>query len=214
MRIPAPHGHLEADLKPAEGDARGAAIVCHPHPQHGGTMHTKAVFRTAQALAEVGFDVLRFNFRGVGTSTGSYGGGQGEEEDLRAALDWQERHTPDVPVLLGGFSFGARVALTVGVSDSRARALLGLGLPLAMYDFGFLNGAQKPVLLVQGEDDEYGDGVVLRSLVDRFSGTIDVQAISGADHYFNNRFEELKSVVKEYFTCGAGAAPFRQPAST
>ena len=173
-------------------------------------MHTKAVFRAAQALAEIGFDALRFNFRGVGTSTGSYGGGPGEEEDVCAALDWLDERSPNVPILLGGFSFGTKVGLTVGVSDSRAKALLGLGLPLSMYDFGFLEGISKPLLLVQGEGDEYGGEEALRGLVARMSGPITVQTISKADHYFNDHFEELQDSVREFFTRGPGAAPFNE----
>lgn len=171
-------------------------------------MHTKAVFRTAQALSEVGFEVLRFNFRGVGTSTGTYGGGEGEKEDAEAALDWLRAQRPGLPVLLGGFSFGAKVGLTLGAADARAQALLGLGLPIAMYDFSFLDGLDKPTLLVQGENDEFGGGDALQELVRRMSGPITARTIRGADHYFNGRFEELQSVIREYFTDGSGGSVF------
>ena len=201
-------------MRSAEGPLRGAAVVCHPHPQHGGTMHTKAVFRAAQALAGVGFDALRFNFRGVGTSTGSYGGGPGEEEDVRAVLDWLGEDDRRLPILLGGFSFGARVGLTVGLSDERVRALFGLGLPLAMYDFDFLDRVRKPILLVQGEQDEYDGGEALRSFVERMPASITIRTITGADHYFNDHFEELQAAVREYFTGGPGAAPFPDRAFT
>jgi pimeloyl-ACP methyl ester carboxylesterase len=128
MHIPVSHGRLEAQLREAEGPVRGCAVICHPHPLFGGTMHTKAVFRTAQALNEIGFHALRFNFRGVGTSTGEYGEGRAEEEDVEAALDWVGEAYPELPQLLGGFSFGSMVALRVGVRDQRPQALLGLGL--------------------------------------------------------------------------------------
>ena len=209
LLIPASHGRLEANLREPQGVPRGAAVVCHPHPKHGGTMHTKAVFRTAQALAGAGFDALRFNFRGVGSSTGSYDGGEGEKEDARSAIEWCEEHAPGVPILLGGFSFGARVALDVGLSDHRPQALLGLGLPLDMYDFDFLDGVRKPVLLVQGERDEYGGGESLERLARSITGAITVRVIQGTDHYFNGRFEELQAAVREYFTQGPGAVPFR-----
>ncbi|MFP3948321.1 MAG: alpha/beta hydrolase, partial [Longimicrobiales bacterium] len=147
MKISVSHGHLEATIREPDGTPRGAAVVCHPHPQHGGTMHTKAVFRTAQALNEVGIRVLRFNFRGVGTSTGEWDGGVGEKEDVRAALDWMASEEPDLPLVLAGFSFGSRMGLEVAGRDSRVRALVGLGLPVAHYDFEFLRDLDRPLLV-------------------------------------------------------------------
>ena len=109
---------------------RGAAIVCHPHPLHGGTMHTKAVYRAAQGLNDAGLVSLRFNFRGVGLSTGSHDEGIGERDDLRAAIDWIEMEFPHLPLVVGGFSFGSMVGLSVGAEDDRVIGLLGLGLPV------------------------------------------------------------------------------------
>ena len=209
MKIPTDHGHLEANLRPpGAGEPRGTAVICHPHPQHGGTMHTKAVFRAAQALGDVGFEVLRFNFRGVGSSTGSYGEGVGEAEDLAAVLAWVSRRGTGLPLLVGGFSFGARVALSSHVGDPAVAALLGLGVPLRMYDFSFLSAATQPVLLVQGELDEFGGGPELERLAASFGGLITVRTVPAADHYFHDHFEELQSAVRDYFTDGPGAAPF------
>jgi alpha/beta superfamily hydrolase len=209
VKIPTDHGHLEANLRaPASGDPRGTAVVCHPHPQHGGTMHTKAVFRAAQALGDVGFEVLRFNFRGVGLSTGSYGEGVGEAEDLAAVLGWVKRRGAGLPLLVGGFSFGARVALFSHAGDPAVGALLGLGVPLRMYDFSFLGAATQPVLLVQGELDEFGGGPELERLMASLGGPITVRTVPAADHYFHDHFEELQTAVREYFTDGPGAAPF------
>lgn len=171
-------------------------------------MHTKAVFRVAQALADAGFDTLRFNFRGVGTSTGSYGSGDGEREDLRAVLDWIAKHRPTTPVLLGGFSFGARIGLEVGVGDERASALFGLGFPVLKYGLGFLDGLAKPLLLVQGEHDEYGGSALLSDSIRQLPGPITVHGIRGGDHFFNGSIRELQAVVREYFSEGPGAAPF------
>jgi uncharacterized protein len=171
-------------------------------------MHTKAVFRSAKALSEVGLEVVRFNFRGVGTSTGSYGGGEGEKEDVVAALDWLARERPGLPLLLGGFSFGAKVSLPLGVADDRVKSLLGLGLPLSMYDFSFLDGVAKPVLIVQGGDDEFGGGDALDALLAGLSGSITTHVVDGSDHFFNGHFEELQEVLREYFTHGPGATAF------
>jgi uncharacterized protein len=206
VKIPVSHGHLEALLREAEGEARGAAVICHPHPEYGGTMHTKAVFRTAQALSEVGIHALRFNFRGVGTSTGSYGGGEAETEDVLAALDWLEGKFPGLPLVVGGFSFGSRVALRVGVDDERPRALLGLGFAIELFEYGFLADAGRPVLVVQGENDEFGGGAAVAEVLAPLGDHITLERIEGADHYFHDHFDELQGVVGTWFTKGAGAA--------
>ncbi|MEX1257871.1 MAG: alpha/beta fold hydrolase [Gemmatimonadota bacterium] len=211
MKIPVSHGHLEGHLRPGSPPLRGAAVLCHPHPQHGGTMHTKAVFRSAQALCAAGFEVLRFNFRGVGTSTGLYGGGTGEEEDVEAALDWLEDRHPDLPLLVGGFSFGSRVGLTVGAREERVKGLLGLGLPLRNLGFPDLAGLDNPLLVVQGENDEFGSGSEVEDWVRATGGPITLVRIPQSDHYFHDHFEELQSIVEEYFTVGPGAEAFPRP---
>ncbi len=208
MRIPVSHGHLEALYRTTEEPIRGAAVVCHPHPLHGGTMHTKAVFRAAQALEEVGFHVVRFNFRGVGTSTGSFGDAVGEEEDVEAALDWLEGEAPGLPLLVGGFSFGSRVGFSVGAREERVQGMLGIGLPVSMYDYGFLDGVEKPILIVQGENDEFGGPDALREALDGVDAPITLEAIAGSDHFFHEHVEELKATVREYFTRGPGGEAF------
>jgi alpha/beta superfamily hydrolase len=208
MHIPVSHGHLEAVLKEPDSAFRGAAVLCHPHPLFGGTMHTKAVYRAAQALNEAGLAVLRFNFRGVGASTGSHGGGIGEREDARAALDWLEGRFPGAPCVAGGFSFGSMVALSVAASDERVVALLGLGLPVERdeaYDFSFLRDVSKPVLVVQGENDEFGSGETIAGHLAPLGGHITLVSVPGADHYFAERIDEMKDAVREYFTRGPGA---------
>ncbi len=205
MKIPVSHGHLEASMREPPSDPVGAAVVCHPHPLYGGTMHTKAVYRAAQALADSGLRGLRFNFRGVGASTGSHEDGIGEREDVRAALDWLSADTPGLPMVAGGFSFGSMVALGEAVSDDRVVALLGMGLPIAMYDYSYLSDSGKPVLIVQGEDDEFGSGEQTAEVVSTLGDHVTLARVAGADHYFSDRFDELRAIIVEYFTNGAGA---------
>ncbi len=204
MNIPAPHGHLEVAHREPRGELRGAGVVCHPHPLQGGTMHTKAVFRAAQALADVGIAALRFNFRGVGTSTGSYDQGIGEKEDVIAALDWLEERHPGLPLVVGGFSFGSMVALSAAAEDPRVVALFGLGLPIRMYDYGFLADVAKPVLVVQGEEDELGSGPEVEPVVAALGSHVTLARIEGGDHYFEGHIDEMKAVLGEYFLNGPG----------
>lgn len=208
VRIPVSHGHLEGIVKEPEGSPRGAAIVCHPHPLHGGTMHTKAVYRAAQGFNEAGLVTLRFNFRGVGTSTGSHDDGIGEQDDLRWALDWLEGEFPHLPLVAGGFSFGSMVALTVGAGEERVVALLGLGLPVEMddrYDYAYLANAGKPILVVQGENDEFGAGSVIASTLGPLGAHITLVRVPETDHYFDGRLEDLRGAVRGYFETGPGA---------
>src|SRR5918911_3646905 len=131
--IDAPHGRIEAIIKEPRGAARGAALVLHPHPLHGGTMHNKVVFRTARGLEDAGLATLRINFRGVGQSTGAHTAARGgEQEDARVALDYLVEKYPALPVFLAGFSFGARVGLEVGTRDPRVGFLIGVGTPVSI----------------------------------------------------------------------------------
>ena len=207
MKIPVSHGWLEAALKDPDEPPRGAAVVCHPHPVYGGTMNTKAVYRAAQGLNEAGLVVLRFNFRGVGVSTGSFDDGIGEEEDLESALDWLEARYPQLPIVVGGHSFGSRVGLAVGARDRRVVALFGLGLPVDKdeYDYSFLGGTEKPVLVVQGEHDEFGSGARVAAALHPYGGHITLVRIAGSDHFFTDRLEELRETVRGYYASGPGS---------
>jgi alpha/beta superfamily hydrolase len=208
VRIPVSHGHLEALLKEPAGSPRGVAVVCHPHPLHGGTMHTKAVYRSAQGLVEAGLITVRFNFRGVGTSTGSHDEGVGEREDVRAVIDWLEARHPHLPLVVGGFSFGSMVGLGVGAEDSRVDALLGLGLPVELddrYDYGYLAEAGKPILVVQGEMDEFGSGESVARVLGALGDHITVVRVPDTDHYFEGGLDALRDAVRGYYESGPGS---------
>ena len=167
-------------------------------------MHTKAVFRAAQALADVKIAALRFNFRGVGTSTGVYDQGFGEKEDVRAALDWLDERHPGLPLVVGGFSFGSMVALSAAADDQRVVALFGLGLPIRMYDYRFLADVAKPILIIQGEEDEFGSGPDIEPLVAGLGSHVTLARIAGGDHYFEGHIDEMKAALSQYFQNGPG----------
>jgi alpha/beta superfamily hydrolase len=199
--IPAPHGRLEAILKePRDGLVWGVALVLHPHPLFGGTMHNKVVFRAAAALNDAGLVTLRLNFRGVGQSTGEHDEGRGEREDVRAGLDYLTTNYPGKEITLCGFSFGARVGLEVGIADDQVARLISIGTPVDKYDFSFLAQGRKPILFVQGDRDEYGGLVHLRTLVERVSAQMPAQlsVIEGAGHFFDDQLDELKRVITEW----------------
>ncbi len=206
LHLPAPHGRLEAILKEPRGHApRCAALVLHPHPLHGGTMHNKVVFRTARGLEDAGLTTLRINFRGVGQSTGEHTGARGgEQEDARVALDYLTGKYPSLPVFLAGFSFGARVGLEVGTRDARVGRLVSVGTPVSIpereYDFSFLGECRKPLLLVHGERDEFGSVADLRALAARLheQARVRVQIIPNAGHFFDEQLEELRRAVADW----------------
>jgi alpha/beta superfamily hydrolase len=212
--IPAPHGRVEAILKEPQGAGRGAALVLHPHPLHGGTMHNKVVFRAARGLGDAEVATLRINFRGTGQSTGEHTGARGgEQEDARLGLDYLQEHYPGEPLFVAGFSFGARVGLEVGARDPRVRYLIGIGTPVSIpereYDFSFLADCRKPLLLVHGERDEFGSVEDLRALAARLppEANVRVEIIEGAGHFFDDQLEDLRRRIaawaEEMLTGGA-----------
>ncbi len=199
--IEARHGRLEAILKaPRNGVARGVALVLHPHPLGGGTMHNKVVFRAASALNDAGLVTLRFNFRGVGQSTGEHEEGRGEVEDVRAALAYLAEHYEGAALTLAGFSFGARVGMEVGIADARVIRLISIGTPVDKYDFSFLAECRKPILFVHGDRDEFGSLENLRALVRLLppEARARLEIIENADHFFEGRLDALKRVITEF----------------
>jgi alpha/beta superfamily hydrolase len=205
--IPVEHGRIEAILKePRELPAKGVALVLHPHPLGGGTMHNKVVFRAAAALNDAGLITLRINFRGVGQSTGTHDEGRGEREDVRAGLDYLTANYPDQEITLCGFSFGARVGLEVGLTDQRVTRMIAIGAPVDKYDFSFLEQCRKPILFVHGERDEYGDVEKLRELVALLGQNTqaDLRIIKNSGHFFDNQLDELKAAITDWMLSTGG----------
>jgi alpha/beta superfamily hydrolase len=207
IEIPAPHGALEGLLRLPDmtSPVRMAALVCHPHPLGGGTMHNKVVFRIAQALGDLGFPVLRFNFRGVGRSTGKYDGGNGESEDTRTALDELARRYPQLPLCLAGFSFGSWVGLPVGCADPRVHQLIGVGVPVATLMTDTLPNCLKPKLIVQGGDDQYGPPEKVAAWFESIPAPKRLMVVPQADHFFTEFQTELYQAIQDYFRIGDGA---------
>ena len=195
VAIPVSHGSLEGILQTGDEDAALAAIVCHPHPLRGGTMHTKVVFHAAKAFGELGWPVLRFNFRGVGASTGSYGEGIAEREDALAAVDFLGRDR----VVMAGFSFGSRVALTAGVTDERVVALCGIGVPVSAGGLEEVLPSVKPKLIVQGRLDQFGPPDLMEPWFQTLAEPKRLDWIEGADHFLTGHEELLKAAIISYF---------------
>ena len=195
--IPVEHGRLEAIIKTGASPARGVALVLHPHPLGGGTMHNKVVFRAARALNNAGLITLRINFRGVGQSTGLHDEGRGELEDVRAGLKYLKDNYAKKLIALCGFSFGARVGLEIGVADECVANLISIGTPLDKYDFSFLEACKKPILFVHGERDEFGDVAQLRRLVDNLAAktSAELVVIERAGHFFEGHLDELEQAI-------------------
>ena len=199
-----PAGKLEGLWKEASGPALGSAVFAHPHPLHGGTLHNKVVSRASQALASAGYGTLRFNFRGVGQSQGSYDGGRGETDEFRAALDEAERRG-GLPIVAGGFSFGSSAALRAIAGDGRVRALIAAGLPLAVEGTAGLSRPGVPALFVAGERDTLGPPALLEDFVGD-AGKIVV--IPGADHFFEGKLRQFEDAIARFL---AALPPFVRP---
>jgi alpha/beta superfamily hydrolase len=200
LMIPAQSVQLEATLRePKHGALRGAAVLCHPHPAYGGTMDNRVVYRAAKAAMDAGFAALRFNFRGVGASTGEYSEGVGERDDVAAAIDWLENRYPHLPLALAGYSFGAWVGLQVGCADPRIKALVGLGAPLNLYDLDYLIENPRPALYIVGTRDEFCSLEKLERLALRLPRTSEVRRIEGADHFFTQHIERVENLIAGFF---------------
>jgi len=200
--LPGPAGYLEAVLWTPNGDAapNRAALVCHPHPLFGGTLHNKVVYQAAKALDGLGMPVLRFNFRGAGLSEGSHDRGRGELDDVRAALEFLASRFSGVPLLLAGFSFGCWVGLRVGCEDARVSRLIGIGAPVNNSDFSYLQKCGKPKLFVHGSNDEFGDERKVRQMVAGLPGENELVVVEGVDHFFSGEIEQLGAAIAEWIS--------------
>jgi len=207
--IDGPAGRLESLLEaPEHGDPQVAAVVCHPHPLYGGTMHNKVVHRLARGLRRTGAAVLRFNFRGVNLSQGEHGDLAGEIEDARAALAWLRARYPHLPFALAGFSFGARVVTRLGCGTEGARFLLAAGFPTRLGDTAYLESCTTAKSFVQSTRDQYGPRAELERIFDRVAEPKRLQWVDAQDHFFAGALEQLEeAVVREASALG------RDPAS-
>jgi alpha/beta superfamily hydrolase len=199
VEIAGPAGLLEGLINARTGtEPRAIAVLGHPLPTAGGTMHTKTVFHAAKALARIDVPVLRFNFRGVGRSAGSFSDGPGEREDCRAALAFMMARYPDVRrVWCGGMSFGSWVALTVGAEDPHVTALIGIACPVTKYDYSAVVTAGKPTFLIHGERDELIPSQEIRKFYALLPEPKELVVIDGADHLFDGKASEVGDAIED-----------------
>jgi uncharacterized protein len=198
-----PAGPLEALLWTVSNPhPQSAALVCHPHPLFGGTMHNKVVYQAAKALHEAGMPVLRFNFRGAGLSQGVHDQGRGEQGDARAALDYLASAFAGAPILLAGFSFGACVGLRIGCVDSRVTRLIGLGIPLVRCDMTYLRECIKPKLFISGGNDEFGPRDQVEALYTALPEPKKLRIVEGVDHFFAGKLDEVGKEIAAWVTAG------------
>jgi alpha/beta superfamily hydrolase len=189
-----PAGKLEALYRELQ-DPAAAAVVCHPHPLGGGTLHNKVVFRAARGLESANVATLRFNFRGTGTSGGRHDEGEGELEDVNAAIEWIKRKHPGKKVIVGGFSFGSWVASRAACERPDVDAVFLIGTPVNKYDFGYLRHCEKPMLILHGTQDEHGDVHKLER-VSQGIRNAETRIVTGADHFFTKQIEAVEETMR------------------
>lgn len=200
--IAGPAGRLEALLEAPDDEVRvtRAAVICHPHPLYGGTMHNKVVFRLAKAARRASAVVLRFNFRGVGQSAGSHDEGAGEQDDLRAALAYITDRYPGLPLIAAGFSFGARVALRVACGDPRVERVVGAGTPVSRGDWSFLKHCGCAKAFVHSTNDQYGERPAMERVYGSAAGPKSLTWVEAKDHFFVDALDEFEDAAFEAFT--------------
>lgn len=189
-------GRLEALYRELQ-DPAGVAVICHPHPLGGGTLHNKVVFRAARGLENANIATLRFNFRGVGASAGKHEEGEGEQNDVMAAIEWAKRKHPGKKLIVGGFSFGAWVASRVACELPEVDAIFLIGTPINKYDFGYLRACEKPMLFLHGTEDEFGEAEKLETLVQQVRDAESV-IVTGADHFFSKQLDAVDETIRQW----------------
>ena len=195
--IAGPAGPLEALLDVPEGEPRAVAVLGHPHPQHGGTMHTKALYQAAKALPRIGVAALRFNFRGVGRSAGAFDDGPGEKEDFLAAIAFMSERFPELPIWAAGMSFGSWIAMTVGAGDPRVSLLLGIAPPVDRYEFDILKTCTLPKFIVHGESDELISIKEIRKFYAQIPEPKELVTIEDANHLFEGKTSLVGDAVED-----------------
>ena len=196
--IPGPAGRLEAIVNaPANVVPNGAVVVCHPHPQHGGTMHNKVAHTLARSFVRTGFAALRFNFRGTEASEGIWDDGHGELDDALAAIDWMRAHYADQPLWLAGFSFGAAIAIRAAVTIP-AHGLISVAPAVYRFANGLDGQPDCPWLVVQGDEDELVDVEATVEWVNGLQPGPELIIMSGAEHFFHGKLSALRESVTEF----------------
>lgn len=207
--IDGPAGRLEAMLEtPQDGPPAASAVICHPHPEHGGTMHNKVVHTLARAFVSHRFRTLRFNFRGVGASEGAYDESKGEFDDALAAVQWMRNEAEQSPLWLGGFSFGAAIAVRVAVT-ARPDGLVSVAPAVSRFAGNLDRQPDCPWLIVQGDEDELVDVDETIEWVNGLEPGPELRIFPGADHFFHGRIVELRQAVEEFVDKNRG--PDRVP---
>jgi uncharacterized protein len=196
-----PAGRLEALLNTGKEDAQYAAVVSHPHPLFGGTMHNKVVYHAMKSFQSFGIPVLRFNFRGAGLSEGKHDNGYGEVDDVRAALDWMQQEY-ELPILFAGFSFGSFVGLKACCGDERVKGLAALGLPVSAggreYRYRFLSDCAQPKLFISGTQDEFGPQPEVEAVVAQAMPPAELVMVPGANHFFSGKLEFMQEALSSW----------------
>ncbi|HVR44588.1 MAG TPA: alpha/beta fold hydrolase [Thermoanaerobaculia bacterium] len=189
-------GRIEAIYRDVD-DPVAVAVIGHPHPLGGGTMHNKVVFRAAKGLEAVRIATLRFNFRGAGASEGSHDRGDGEKRDFEAAMQWMTSRHPGRRVIAGGFSFGGWVASRVACDHPEVLAVFVIGAPVNKYEMSYLSSCDQPILFIHGSKDEYGDAAKVEELAAN-ARDAEIIVVSGADHFFTNQVEVVEQTIREW----------------
>ncbi len=199
ISIPAPEGELEGIHRARSGAAAGVALLLHPHPLYGGTMDDRVVFRSARALEDAGLATLRFNFRGVGASSGRHDGGRGEVDDAAAALDYLlDRHPGAARILVVGYSFGAAIAIGLAARDPRPTALALIATPLRLADLEPLAHYAGRVLAVHGTADSLAPLDPLAAVLAELERPVERCWLDGADHFFADQLDALAQAVRDF----------------